>query len=83
MWPWSSVTTKGRRQTAVSRQCLAVSEAVWCLKVGGPLTQKGYDVDGTCDSGHEKLPGGGHENCPTRIHLPRRVPRLRPLLECG
>src|SRR5665647_2052284 len=32
------------------------------------------------DSGHEKLPGDGHEICPTRFRLPDRVPRLRPLL---
>src|SRR5665647_191737 len=36
-----------------------------------------------CPETAMKLPGGGHENCPTRFRLPRRVPRLRPLLGCG
>src|ERR1035437_7810492 len=44
-----------------------------------------------CPETAMKLPGGGHENCPLTVmrsarhefRLPRRVPRLRPLLGCG
>src|SRR5450759_3568617 len=36
-----------------------------------------------CPETAMKLPADGHEICPTRFRLPRRVPRLRPLLGCG
>src|ERR1019366_9025830 len=58
--------------------------AKFTLTTDGALVFTGVTADTTnCPETATKLPGGGHEICPTRVRLPRRVPRLRPLLGCG